>query len=98
MRLRLTDELLLWSMGVLQPVGPEEALAYLIEMYADLAEPLRSIDFVAACEELEQRGLVAVARKSGPYYSLTQAGNERLPKPLRKLRDQARLFLLREAS
>lgn len=98
MRLRITDELLLWSIGVLQPVAPEEALAYLIEMYADLAEPLRSIDFVAACEELEQRGLVAVARKSGPYYSLTQAGNERLPKPLRKLRDQARLFLLREAS
>ena len=93
----INRENILWVIGVLQPVSPDEIVEYL-KIILDAEVVTFDSDVISSfCLSQERTGhVIRVARKPD-LYSLTAHGNSYLSRPHRISRDQARLFLLKKA-
>ena len=97
MRTEFNQDLILWSVGVLQPTTAKSTLAFISELFPEI-KPLPSVG------EIDQlfngwrvSGFVARVHGKSRYFSLTYTGQRELSVALRRYRDQVRLFLLKEA-
>ena len=88
---------MLWIIGVLQPVSPDEICEYLKIVFEDITQIPRVEDIRQFClSQVSARYLVQLSDDSN-LFSLTHLGNLYLPPSQRKLRDIKRIFLLKEA-
>lgn len=95
--LRIDQNLLLWSIGLIQPAAASE-IARLIETVTRSKLPADGIVGIAAqCEHCAELGLISVVNKRRGWYSLTYTGDTSIPKKLRRDRDRRRIFLLKGA-
>lgn len=94
MRSRFNEDLLLWAIGTLQPASIGDALALIREVFPDVPTLpwVRELESVV-CRWVDDGYLMRVHGKSR-LYSVTSYGNQKLPVPVRRHRDKARLFLL----
>lgn len=97
MTIRFNEELFLWSLATLQPASISDVLMFITSIFPDV-QPLPQVkDLEPVINDWrEQRYIVRVHGKSR-LFSVTSSGNERISIPLRKYRDQVRLFLLKSA-
>lgn len=90
------QQLLLWTIGVLQPVSLAEIHAYWAVIFKD-AGRLPDVELLKKLcgEQLKDVRIIRVDRKNN-LYSLTERGNLFMSQERRYARDRARLFLLKE--
>lgn len=98
MSVKINKTLLVWCLGVLQPISAKGLKRFLQKMYPDASKLITIDEIENYLKKLLSVGFVALVHKSPHYYySLTQRGNLLLSKDLRYNRDKARLFLLKQA-
>jgi len=98
MPIRFNDNLLLWALGVLQPVPAIQIKEVLSQIFPSVS-PLPSPNYIESlCKSWVTEG-AAVKIPAKPYhlFSLTYKGNSRLFPKLRWHRDKSRLFLLKKS-
>jgi retron-type reverse transcriptase len=97
MKVQFNDKLLLWSVGVIQPASASSVRNFLIQMFPQVNNLPNIGEIVERLEHWREQGVVARVHGKSHYYSITYDGQSLLPIPLKRLRDQARLFLLKKA-
>ncbi|WP_320171129.1 reverse transcriptase family protein [Maridesulfovibrio sp.] len=92
-------QIYLWAVGVLQPVTPTAIRRFLEKAFPNASEGLRTKDVKEKLEEMFEVHLVVRALNDIDYlYSLTQLGSQVIPYKLRKHRDKARIFFLKDVA
>lgn len=97
MRAKFNEDLLLWAVGVLQPATAKNAIDFVAELFPEV-RPLPSVgEIEIKFKDWREAGFLARVHGKSRYFSLTYEGQFRLSVPLRRYKDQVRLFLLKEA-
>lgn len=97
MKTKLNEELFLWAVGVLQPATAKNVIDLIVEMFPEI-RPLPTVSEVESrFNTWRESGLLARVHGKSRYYSLTYEGQSHLSVPLRRYKDQVRLFLLKDA-
>lgn len=92
---RISEPLLLWAVGIAQPASPQE-LVHIIEMATKASLPSGMVEAIShQCTHYVERGILREVNKKRKWFSLTQEGELRIPKDLRRRRDRVRIFLLK---
>ena len=96
MKVNFNEDILIWAIGVLQPASASDALKFISHIYPEI----RPLPLVKEIEQVLSRfrdlGFVARVHGKSRLYSLTYAGNTKISVKLRRHRDKARLFLLKD--
>lgn len=96
MKVNFNEDILLWAIGVLQPASASDALKFISYIYPEI----KPIPLVKEIEQVLSRfrdlGIIVRVHGKSRLYSLTYAGNAKIPLKLRRHRDKARLFLLKD--
>ena len=96
MKVNFNEDILIWAIGVLQPASASDALKFISHIYPEI----RPLPLVKEIEQVISRfrdvGFVARVHGKSRLYSLTYAGNTKISVKLRRHRDKARLFLLKD--
>jgi retron-type reverse transcriptase len=96
MKVNFNTDILLWAIGVLQPASASDVLKFISYIYPEI-KPLplvKEIDQIFS--ELRNLGFTVRVHGKSRLYSLTYAGNIKISTKLRRHRDKARLFLLKD--
>ncbi len=97
MIVKFNEDILIWAIGVLQPASASDALKFISYIYPEI-KPLPLVkEIEQVLSGFRDHGIVARVHGKSRLYSLTYAGNAKLSVKLRRHRDKARLFLLRDA-
>ena len=97
MRAVLNQQSLIWLIGVLQPVSASEVFEHLKLGFGDGGQ-LPDVDVVhKVCMEQEKLGRLIRVERNPDLFSLTNKGNDLLPRKHRLARDKARIYLLKKA-
>ena len=97
MTVRFNDQLVLWAIGVLQPATVDEALRFMSMVFKDLG-PLPEVqDVQPTVDRWVEGGQLIRVHARPKLYSVTAKGNHLMSVRLRRSRDKARIFLLKEA-
>lgn len=92
---RISEPLLLWAVGIAQPASPSE-IVHILEMATKSSLPPAMAEAIAhQCSHYVERGVLREVNKKRKWFSLTQEGELRIPKDLRRRRDRVRIFLLK---
>lgn len=97
MTVRFNDQLLLWAISVLQPASAGDALRFLNLVFPSLVGLPQVKDVRSTVDRWVEGEQVVRVHARSRLYSLTAKGNHLMPVPLRRARDKARLFLLKDA-
>ena len=96
MKVNFNEDILLWTIGVLQPASASDALKFISYIYPEI-QPLPLVkEIEQVLSRLRDHGIIARVHGKSRLYSLTYAGNTKLSVKLRRHRDKARLFLLKD--
>ena len=96
MKIIFNEDILLWSIGVLQPASASDALKFISYIYPEI-KPLPLVkEIEQILSRFKDRGIIARVHGKSRLYSITYAGNAKISAKLRRHRDKARLFLLRD--
>jgi retron-type reverse transcriptase len=82
--------------GVWQPVTAEEICKIIKEVFREQFEEPKEKYVFQLCQKYTKEELLVRVRRNPSMYSLSQKGNESIPRQLRLSRDKKRLFLLRD--
>ncbi|EPR43525.1 RNA-directed DNA polymerase (Reverse transcriptase) [Desulfovibrio sp. X2] len=92
-------QILLWSIGILQPASPTLVRHFLQEMLPKAFNNTTTQKIKEKFSWLQKNGFLAYALDGVDYiYSLTREGELALGPGIRKSRDKIRLFLLRDSA
>ena len=95
---RFNEKLLLWLVGVIQPATAQQLQTVLSKIFTDMTLLPSTNDLEEHLKTLNRSRLVAkIITEDNRLYSLTSLGNLRFPIALKRHRDKARLFLLKQA-
>lgn len=97
MTVRFNDRLLLWSFAVLQPASPGDVLRFVRMIFPEVGEVPAVKDVQPTVDRWVEEGYVVRVYGRSKLYSLTAKGNHLMPIALRRTRDRARVFLLKDA-
>ena len=97
MTVRLNDRLLLWGLAVLQPASPGDVLRFIRMIFPEVSDVPAVKDVQPTVDRWVEEGNVIRVYGRSKLYSLTAKGNHLMPIALRRTRDRARVFLLKEA-
>jgi len=96
MKVNFNEDILLWAIGVLQPASASDALKFISYIYPEI----KPLPLVKEIEQVFSRfkdyGIITRVHGKSRLYSITYEGNAKLSVKLRRHRDKARLFLLRD--
>lgn len=96
MKVSFNIDLLLWTIGVLQPASASDVLKFIAYIYPEI-QPLPLVkDIEQILFGLRNAGLVYRVHGKSRLYSLTYEGSTKIPIKLRRHRDKVRLFLLKD--
>ncbi len=87
----------LWAIGVLQPVSPEEVRKYYQTVLSDAVRIPDGNELQRFCLDASDMGQLVRVWRDPDLFALSLQGNHYLSDRQRKARDQARIFLLRDA-
>jgi hypothetical protein len=97
MKIIFNKDILLWSIGVLQPASASDALKFISYIYPEI-KPLPLVkEIEQVFSRFRDHGIIARVHGKSRLYSITYAGNAKLSAKLRRHRDKVRLFLLKDA-
>ncbi|MBL7556537.1 MAG: retron St85 family RNA-directed DNA polymerase [Bdellovibrionaceae bacterium] len=96
MSIKFNDQLLFYGLGVIQPATPFEVIEFLRLIYPDITQWPDEEMLNQTFSEWLRLHYVIILNKEYHLLSLTSVANLRMDWKLRKLRDKARLTLLRE--
>lgn len=97
MTIRFNDHLLLWGIAVLQPASAADVLRFIKMMFPDAGKLPGVKDVRPTIDRWVEGGQLSRVHGKSRLYSVTAKGNHLMPVTLRRARDKARLFLLKEA-
>lgn len=97
MTVRFNDQLLLWALSVLQPASAGDALRFLHLVFPGMVGLPQVKDVRGTVDRWAEGGQLVRVHARSRLYSLSAKGNHLMPVPLRRARDKARLFLMKEA-
>lgn len=97
MTVRFNDHLLLWGIAVLQPASATDVLRFVKMVFPDTGKLPAVKDVRPTIDRWVEGGQLSRVHAKSRLYSVTAKGNHLMPVTLRRARDKARLFLLKEA-
>lgn len=97
MTVRFNDRLLLWGIAVLQPASAADVLRFIKMVFPDAGKLPAVKDVRPTVDRWVEGGQLSRVHGKSRLYSVTAKGNHLMPVTLRRARDKARLFLLKEA-
>ena len=96
MKVNFNENILLWAIGVLQPASASDALKFISHIYPEI-QPLPLVkEIEQVLSGFRDVGFAIRVHGKSRLYSLTYAGNAKISVKLRRHRDKARLFLLKD--
>lgn len=96
MAVRFNEHLLLWGFAVVQPATAAEAIKFIAMVFPEVVFP-SDVEVQPAIDRWVEAGQLLKIDAKRKRYSLTSKGNNSLTVVLRRARDKARLFLLKNA-
>lgn len=97
MKVKFNEQLLLWALGVIQPACARDIVSFISEIYPHVPSLPELTEIESYFSGWRDAGIIERVHAKSRYYSLSYQGDLKLSRSLRKLRDRARLFLLKKA-
>ncbi len=97
MKVVFNKNILLWAIGVLQPASASDTLHFISYIFPEITPLPSAREIEQIISQFRVKGHVARVHGKSRLYSLTSAGNKSIPVKLRRHRDKARLFLIKNA-
>ncbi|PTR07162.1 retron-type reverse transcriptase [Nitrosospira sp. Nsp5] len=96
MTVRVNSQLIMLSLGIIQPASPSAVAKFLSMSLLENSAPIEEQILMPLFEKWGAEGLIVRVHTKLKLFSLSSKGNHILTKEMRHLRDNTRLFLLKE--
>jgi retron-type reverse transcriptase len=97
MTVRVNPQLIMLSLGIIQPADPSAVAKFLSLSLLQNSPPIKEEVLIPLFERWLAEGLIVKVHVKWKLFSLSSKGNHSLTREMRHLRDNTRLFLLKEA-